>query len=51
MGNCIMEMLIIVLQFDTLEWSIQPEGGEKISLMSGNDPFQQETADKIAVAA
>ncbi|KAK4496321.1 hypothetical protein PRZ48_012301 [Zasmidium cellare] len=26
--------------FDTLEWSIQPEGGEKISLMGGNDPFK-----------
>lgn len=46
-----MDVLMIVLQFDTLEWSIQPDGGEKISLMSGNDPFQQETAGKISVAA
>ncbi|KAK3697688.1 cytochrome oxidase assembly protein 1 [Vermiconidia calcicola] len=39
--------------FETLEWSLEPEGGKKISLLEnqGRDPFQQETADKIAVAA
>ena len=46
-----MDVLTVVEQFDTLEWSIQPEGGEKISLLGGNDPFKQETADRIAVAA
>ena len=42
-----------MLQFDTLEWSLEPEGGNKISLLEteGRDPFQQATADKIAVAA
>ena len=42
-----------IIQFETLEWSLEPEEGEKISLMgagTGSEPFQQETADKIAVA-
>lgn len=40
-------------QFETLEWSLQPDGGETISLLQDQkrDPFQQESADKIAVAA
>lgn len=48
-----MTLTILLLQFETLEWSLQPEGGEKISLLQaeGHDPFQQETADKIAVVA
>ncbi|KAK5702204.1 cytochrome oxidase assembly protein 1 [Elasticomyces elasticus] len=39
--------------FDTLEWSLEPKGGEKVSLLQDArpDPFQQETADKIAVVA
>ncbi|KAK3112207.1 cytochrome oxidase assembly protein 1 [Teratosphaeriaceae sp. CCFEE 6253] len=39
--------------FDTLEWSLEPEGGQKISLLQDakEDPFQQETADRIAVTA
>jgi cytochrome c oxidase assembly factor 1 len=38
-------------QFETTEWSLEPEGGSKISLLEaeGKDPFHQETADKIAV--
>lgn len=38
-------------QFETLEWSLEPENGEKISLLDTepHDPFQQQTADKIAV--
>ena len=46
-------VLMLSLQFETLEWSLEPEGGKKISLLEnqGRDPFQQETADKIAVAA
>lgn len=42
-----------IVQFETLEWSLEPEGGSKISLLEteGRDPFQQATADKIAVAA
>jgi cytochrome c oxidase assembly factor 1 len=41
------------LQFETLEWSLEPEGSDKISLIraENKDPFRQETADKIAVAA
>ena len=41
------------MQFETLEWSLEPEGGRKISLLEteGRDPFHQETADKIAVDA
>ncbi|TKA23462.1 hypothetical protein B0A50_07489 [Salinomyces thailandicus] len=35
--------------FETHEWSLEPEGGEKVSLLQGNDPFQQATADKITV--
>ncbi|KAF1820135.1 DUF1783-domain-containing protein [Dissoconium aciculare CBS 342.82] len=37
--------------FETTEWSLEPEGGNKISLLDaeGKDPFHQETADKIAV--
>lgn len=38
-------------QFQTHEWSLEPEGGQKVSLLQGNDPFQQETADKVDVAA
>ncbi|KAK5171444.1 cytochrome oxidase assembly protein 1 [Saxophila tyrrhenica] len=39
--------------FETLEWSLEPEGGKTISLLQTErtDPFQQETADKVAVAA
>jgi cytochrome c oxidase assembly factor 1 len=39
--------------FETLEWSLEPEGGRTISLLEsqGRDPFLQATADKIAVAA
>ncbi|EMC97548.1 hypothetical protein BAUCODRAFT_456004 [Baudoinia panamericana UAMH 10762] len=39
--------------FDTLEWSLEPEGGDKVSLLQaeGGDPFVQSTADKIAVTA
>ncbi|KAI7233490.1 hypothetical protein D0869_04781 [Hortaea werneckii] len=37
--------------FQTHEWSLEPEGGQKVSLLQGNDPFQQETADKVGVAA
>ena len=42
-----------MLQFDTLEWSLEPEGGQRVSLMDTErqDPFVQTTADKIAVAA
>lgn len=41
------------LQFETLKWSLEPEGGKEISLMEpeGRDPFHQETADKIAVVS
>ena len=44
--------LTCMMQFNTLEWSLEPEGCEKISLLNvaGNDPFQQSTADKVAVA-
>ncbi|KAK4549880.1 hypothetical protein LTR36_005181 [Oleoguttula mirabilis] len=37
--------------FETLEWSLEPEGAEKISLLQAEskDPFLQETADKITV--
>ncbi len=46
-------MLTFGGQFETLEWSLRPEGGETISLLQDQkrDPFQQETADKIAVVA
>lgn len=46
-------MLLIYLQFETLEWSLEPEGAQKVSLLQaeGRDPFQQETADKITVSA
>ncbi|TKA71018.1 hypothetical protein B0A55_06023 [Friedmanniomyces simplex] len=39
--------------FETLEWSLEPPGGERVSLLEDarKDPFQQETADKIAVVA
>ena len=39
------------MQFETLEWSLEPEGGEKVHLLQneGKDPFQTETADKIVV--
>lgn len=42
-----------MIQFETLDWSLETENGEKISLLDTEprDPFQQETADKIAVAA
>ena len=45
--------ILTVVKFDTLEWSIEPEGSEKVSLLQREvkDPFQQETADKIAVVA
>lgn len=41
------------MQFETLEWTLEPDGGEPISLLDTReqDPFQQETADKVAVAA
>jgi hypothetical protein len=40
-------------QFETLKWSLEPEGGQEISLLEteGRDPFHQETADKEAVIA
>ena len=46
-------ILTVLDQFDTLEWSLEPEGGQKVSLLQSpqGDPFQQETADKIAVTA
>jgi hypothetical protein len=31
-----------VLQFETVEWSLTPEGGETVSLLDGTDPFQKE---------
>ncbi|GAB7361578.1 hypothetical protein MBLNU230_g1630t1 [Neophaeotheca triangularis] len=39
--------------FETLEWSLEPEGSERVSLLQaeGKDPFRQETADRVAVAA
>ena len=47
------QLLTDELQFETLEWTLEPEGGKKVSLLDtqANDPFHQETADKIAVAA
>ena len=30
------------LQFETVEWSLTPEGGETVSLLDGTDPFQKE---------
>jgi hypothetical protein len=40
-----------MLQFTTTKWSLIPEGGKEISLLEEQreDPFHQETADKIAV--
>ena len=29
-------------QFETVEWSLTPEGGETVSLLDGSDPFQKE---------
>jgi cytochrome c oxidase assembly factor 1 len=29
-------------QFETVEWSLTPEGGETVSLLDGTDPFQKE---------
>ncbi|KAK0270096.1 cytochrome oxidase assembly protein 1 [Friedmanniomyces endolithicus] len=39
--------------FDTLEWSLEPSGGEKVSLLQDapEELLQQETADKIVVPA
>ena len=39
------------MQFETLEWSLEPEGGEKVHLLQneGKDPFQSKTADDITV--
>lgn len=36
-----------------MEWSLEPEGSERVSLLQveGQDPFKQETADKVAVVA
>ena len=31
-----------VAQFETVEWSLTPEGGETVSLLDGSDPFQKE---------
>lgn len=31
-----------ILQFETTEWSLTPEGGETVSLLDGSDPFQKE---------
>lgn len=28
--------------FETVEWSLTPEGGETVSLLDGSDPFQTE---------
>jgi hypothetical protein len=46
-------VLTVDAQFETLEWSLEPEGGKTVSLLEDKvqDPFQQETADKIAVVA
>ena len=46
-------LLTVIGQFETLEWSLEPEGEKIISLLEGQgrDPFQQETADRIAVVA
>jgi cytochrome c oxidase assembly factor 1 len=45
--------LTLILQFETLEWSLEPEGGQIVSLLQSDkkDPFKQETADKITVVA
>ena len=42
-----------MLQFETLRWSLEPEGEKEISLLEtqSRDPFHQETADEIAVVA
>jgi hypothetical protein len=32
----------VFLQFETVEWSLTPEGGETVSLLDGTDPFQKE---------
>lgn len=32
----------VILQFETTEWSLTPEGGETVSLLDGSDPFQKE---------
>jgi hypothetical protein len=31
-----------MLQFETTEWSLTPENGEKVSLLDGSDPFLKE---------
>jgi cytochrome c oxidase assembly factor 1 len=35
------------VQFETVEWSLEPEGGKKISLLDneGRDPFQRKIED------
>ncbi|KAK0313473.1 cytochrome oxidase assembly protein 1 [Friedmanniomyces endolithicus] len=40
-------------QFDTLEWSLEPSGGEKVSLLQDApvELLQHETADKIEATA
>ena len=47
------QLLTIAVQFDTLEWSLEPEGGKQISLLgaAGGDPFQQQSADRIVASA
>lgn len=47
------QMLTILLQFETLEWSLEPEGGQRISMLEteSQDPFQQVAADPSAAAA
>jgi len=37
-----LRLLTMVLQFETTEWSLTPEGGETVSLLDGGDPFQKE---------
>jgi cytochrome c oxidase assembly factor 1 len=45
--------MLIRGQFETLEWSLEPEGGPAVSLLDSDKKglFTQETADQIAVAA
>nr|OQO10369.1 hypothetical protein B0A51_18595 [Rachicladosporium sp. CCFEE 5018]OQO15600.1 hypothetical protein B0A51_16754 [Rachicladosporium sp. CCFEE 5018] len=37
--------------FETVEWSLQPDGGEKVSLIQGNDPFRNRTTASGGTAA
>jgi cytochrome c oxidase assembly factor 1 len=44
-AGCSGHLLTEFGQFETLEWSLEPEGGKKISLLDneGRDPFQKKT--------